>query len=143
MESGMNIRGDNTAERHNRLRAGDALANERNELFFIMPEMKNQFNFRYKFCFSNNPYPNRIPDLRNHQGYWDVASYDGDYSVDKMKNMIRKIGKQSGRIIILLNENVDYNVLLTNAKTHKYKFGKAKEIVVLYPDGKLINLKQP
>lgn len=143
MESGMNMNGHNTVERQNRLRAADALANERGELFFVMPELKNNQDFRYKYYFQNNPYDGKMPDLRNHQGYWDVAGYEGDYSTEKMKNMIEKIGTQCDRIIIVLNESVDYNVLINNAKAHRYKFSKAKEIIALYPDGALINLKQP
>lgn len=143
MESGINMRGDNTVDRQKRLQAADALANERNELFFVMPELKNQLDFRYKYYYVDNPYPNRLPDLRNHQGYWDVASYDGTYSMDKMKNMVKKIGVQSDRIVIVLNENVDYDVLVANVKAHKYKYEKAKEIIVVYPDGMVRNLKQP
>lgn len=84
-----------------------------------------------------------MSDLRNLQGYWDVTRYQGTYSYDKLGKMISKINIQANGLVILMNENIDLKILENDyIRVLKNKNKKADEIVVIYPNGKVYNLKQ-
>ncbi len=57
--------------------------------------------------------------------------------------MISKINIQANGLVILMNENIDLKILENDyIRVLKNKNKKADEIVVIYPNGKVYNLKQ-
>ncbi len=89
-----------------RLDAADKLATHFDKDVFITPEL-SQADWRTKYFFKDAPFYNKYPDLKIGKEFWEVKSYEGDFSKGKISNMLKSGSGQARNLVFKINHNTD------------------------------------
>lgn len=120
-------------EYQDRIFAADAMAKHYDVAAHVTPDIHAK-DWRHKTFFKGAP-KGKSPDLKIDGEFWEVKSYEGNFSKRKVHNMLSSVKGQSDNMIMRLNEDVDIDFAVRHVRQSALKRGYPKKIVIVDKSG--------